>query len=123
MSIRSTIAAGRRLMGTTLLDEVEIADHRPTRTATGGQKDAWVPRGVTVKARFDRLDDKDARPIAGLTYGAAAANLHLPRGTEISEGDRVKHAATGRLWTVVARQSPPGEFELSTEVLVREVGG
>lgn len=123
MSIRSAISSGRRLMRRTLLDDVEIADHSKVRTSTGGTTDSWTPRGVVVKGRFERLDDKDARPIAGLTYGAAASNLHLPVGTKISENDRVLHASTGKIWTVVARQSPPGAFEISTEVLVREVGG
>lgn len=138
MSIRSAISSGRRLMRRTMLDDVQIADRTQVRDGMGGTRDAWVLRDVVLKARFADIDDKDARPIAGTTYGAAAANVHLPLGTAVSEGDRIymlgtitaTNPQTGEVtrtsakpWTVVARQSPPGSFALDVELIVREVGG
>ena len=143
MSFRSAISSGRRLMNRTMVDRAWIITRSTQADGRGGTLERWSTHGEDedlLPCRFGSLDDKDARPIAGQTYGAAAGVVHFPRGLEIVERivaptveqlsstsgppqelDRVVQR-DGRTWTIVARTDPPGEFGLSIRFLVREAG-
>lgn len=142
MSFRSAISSGRRLMNRTLLDRAWIITRSTMPDGRGGTLETWTMPGDEddlIPCRFSQLDDKDARPIAGQTYGAASGVVHFPRGIEVVENivapDLTQVAVTGppeeldrvvqpdgRTWTIVARTDPPGEFGLSVRFLVREAG-
>lgn len=125
MSVSSIVAAGRRLVATSLLDACVISRRSVVRDGSGGKKETWVVRsGGEVACRFVALSDED--PVINLdsVFGRAEAVLLLPLGTVFAEGDRVLNTATegdGSTWQIVATLTPPSNLATVARAAIKKV--
>lgn len=128
MAVSSIIAAGRRLVGTTLLDRCVLSERTTVRDSGGGRRETYVPRnsGRRVRCRFVRIQDDDPAINLDSVYGRAEAILLLPIGTVFREGDRVVNltAATARpnaVWQIVGILTPPSLLMTVERAAIKEV--
>src|ERR1700750_1141687 len=114
MSIPTIVTAGRRLLGTALLDTCVIADHAQVRDGRGGRTVTWTDREETEKCWFTQIsDDLPVVAANSETFGAAVAVLILAEGTDIAEGDRVTNLKDGSKWIVTRNITAPSELSIS----------
>lgn len=111
MSITSIVAAGRRLIATTLLDRARIQDRVLVPDGRGGKRETWVERPKSTNCRF--VSPRDDDPIITLdsVFGRAEMVLEFPIGTVFHEGDRVRNLRDDVLWQIVLDVTVPSELQ------------
>jgi hypothetical protein len=124
VSIPSIVAAGRRLIATTLLDRCRIQDRAVTRDSTGGKSEVFTERGADLNCRFVQPKDNDPAIELGSVFGRIEMILEVAIGTDdFSEGDRVRNVTQDGLWRIVRNITPPstiatvGRYGIAQEVI------
>jgi hypothetical protein len=111
MSIRSIVSAGRRLIGTTLLDVCRIQDRAITRDSTGGRKEVFAERSTDLRCRFVQPKDNDPSLQLDSVFGRIEMILEVAVGADdFAEGDRVRNVTDAGLWRIVRNITPPSDL-------------
>lgn len=121
MSIESIVAAGQRLIETTMLDRCYLRDRTKVRDTSGGWRETWIERPKAVRCRFVQVNDDDPTMRLESNYGRASAVLQLPLGTVFLEGDRVRNAKNNKVWVIVTIITPPSELATMERAGIKEV--
>jgi hypothetical protein len=121
VSIESVVQAGRRLVGTSLLDSAIIMRRTITNDAGGGQGESWSAVGAAVACRFGSVVDPDPTMVIDAVYGAPTAMALLPLGTDVRRGDHLVNTDTDRTWLVVGIKTPDSNLAVAERVLIREI--
>lgn len=121
MSIESIVNNGRRFIGTTLLDRARIQDRSMVRDTTGGKKETFTERPVTIACRF--VSPKDDDPVLKLdsVFGPVTMVLLLPLGTLFKEGDQVRNLKDDGLFRIVKDVTVPSALGVIMRAGIREV--
>jgi hypothetical protein len=121
MSIEAIVSNGRRLIATSLLDRARIQDRSMVRDTTGGKKETFTERGVTIACRF--VTPKDNDPILKLdsVFGPATMILLLPLGTIFEEGDRVRNILDSGVFQITKDVTVPSNLGVIMRAGIREV--
>ena len=106
MSIEPVIAAGRRLVATTLLDSATLLRRTLTGDGGGGRTESWLPLQTGVPCRFGTVRQEDPQQVVDAVYGAPTAQALLPLGTDVRRGDRLENEITGNVWLVTGLRTP-----------------
>jgi len=121
MGIASIVAAGRRLIATTLLDRARIQDRVLTGDGRGGKKETWVERPKTIACRFVQIRDDEPTIRLDSVFGRVEMMLLLPIGTTFKEGDRVRNFLDNSLWQIVLDVTVPSELQTVVRCGIRAV--
>lgn len=121
MSIKSIVAAGRRLEATSFLDQAFISDRSVVKDSTGGTKQTWIERPQSIACRFVALSDDIAEQVNGTEFGQATAMWLAPVGTDAVEGDKIRNVLDGGMWIVTRDVTPPSNLAVSVRLGIREV--
>lgn len=125
MGVVSIVAAGRRLVATTLLDRAIRQRLVTTRDGIGGSWSGYEDTGPKIPVRFGALSEADSagrsvRPAAGQLDGAPGGIMLAPLGSAFAENDRVKDVKTGRVWVIIGELTPPSTLAVVRRLYVRE---
>ena len=121
MSVEAIVQAGRRLVGTSLLDSATIRRRSITSDGAGGQVEAWIDIATGVECRFGTIVDPDPTIVVDAIYGAPTAAWLATLGTDVRRGDHIVNEATGRVWLAVGIKTPDSNIAVAERVLIREV--
>jgi hypothetical protein len=121
MSIEAIVANGRRLIGTSFLDRARIQDRTMVRDTSGGQKETFTERGVTIECRFVTPKDDDPILKVDSVFGPATMVLLMPLGTVFEEGDRVRNLIDSSVFQITRDVSVPSELAVLMRAGIREV--
>lgn len=117
------VQTGRRLLARYRLDRCVVLVATSARDASGGTVTTYTPRngGVPTPCTWGRPTDDEARIVGGTVQGKAPMALSLPVGDPVTEGDRVRNEANGKLHVVVANLTPASVMATQHRVIVREL--
>lgn len=121
MGVESVVEAGRRLVGTSLLDTCTIRRRTVVTDTGGGQGESWVALYAAVACRFGTIVDPDPTMVIDSIYGPPTAMALLPLGTDVRRGDILLNESTDRIWLVVGIKTPDSTLAVVERVLIREV--
>lgn len=125
MGVTSIVAAGRRLVATTLLDRAVRQEQVTTRDGIGGSWSGWQDVGPKVPVRFGALSEADSagrsvRPAAGQLDGAPGGIMLAPLDSKFAENDRVRDVRTGRIWVILGELTAPSTLAVVRRLYIRE---
>lgn len=130
MSLPSLVAAGRRMINGTLVDQVILWSRALVSDGQGGTTETWTAHtdpDEIIACRFGVLAEGDNRghalqveagAIESAPLGALMVSWDEP---DISEYDRVVDVNTGRIWQSIGETTPPSNAATVRRILIREV--
>lgn len=127
MGFDSAVLAGRRLIGTTLVDLALPLRRRKASDGAGGQVEAFTADPGPVACRWSTVvDPMPIEQVEG-SFGVPTAQVFFALDEDgmtvvnLREGDRLSNPADDSTWVVVGNKTPASGFAVVDRVLIREV--